>query len=84
MGNIMKTGNLITTTSGACGLIHRVTSAKIQIKWFTNDSGEPINEPLASYPVKDVEHSLKSGFLTLSDSNDPNVMFLMRKHNADS
>jgi len=80
----MKTGNLITTGGGARGLINRITDTRVQIKWFTNDSGEPIDEPLASYSVEDVEHSLKSGFLTLSDANDPNLLFLMRKHNADS
>jgi len=80
----MKVGNLITTASGARGLIRRITSAKIQIKWFTNDSGEPIDESGASYPIKDVDHSLKTGYLTLSKADDPNIMFLMRKHNADS
>lgn len=83
MDDIIKEGQIITTASGARGLITKA-SDYITIKWIINDSGEPISEPPAAYPLKDITHSLESGFLTLSASNDPNLMFSMRKSNANS
>lgn len=82
----MKTGQLITTSPGAHGLIISVTDKTVTIKWISHESGEPVDLSTipVPYPMRDIEHSLGSGFLTLGEADDPNVIFLMRKHNVDS
>jgi hypothetical protein len=82
----MKAGQLITTEPGAHGVITNVTDKTVLIKWISHESGWDValSEAPVPYPIRDIEHSLGSGFLTLAEAHDPNVLFLMRKHNVDS
>ena len=84
--NGMEEGQIIITSPGARGLIIRVTDEHVSIRWITHEDGQPNDSggEAVGYPTKDIYHSLASGFLTLSDSDDPNMIFLMRKYDVHS
>ena len=86
MGSLVKKGQIVTTTIGACGVVTWLSEQQVKIKWTLSDHGRKVdpNEKSVKYPMLDIQKSIESGFLKFTDSDDPNTAFLMRKYNVNS
>ncbi len=82
----MKKGQLYSIkNSSIIGVIEKVDAPMVTLKRIVGEDGRPIpkNElkPIA-LPRSSVENSIETGHLIMISGgmNDPNVAFLMRKH----
>lgn len=87
MGNPIKKGQIVTTSLKARGVVTWCSEQQVEIRWTITDGGKVVDDPNdrpVKYPVADIEHSIKSGFLKFSNSDDPNIAFLVRKYEVHS
>lgn len=83
---MMKEGQLYSIKNSLIiGVIERIDASKVTLQRFIGEDGRPIPKselrPFA-LPRDSVEDSIETGHIILMSGgmNDPNVAFLMRKH----
>jgi len=89
LANIMKNGQAIKSKfHKAQGIIQKLGPSMVEIRWFIDSDGSRMTadseNPISTFKREQIQNSIDKGSLTLCDPIDPNVLFLMRKHNVRS